>query len=153
MLLHLWTETVRFWLQLLQNQWFATHLWFPFTKTLWGIDFPHVDITCITGLQSSLVDMIQMYSRIIHTPGTKGLAILFYECWVQEIALEEYEGDQLDLDCPQNKLHPNSSPQERAGYALVKLVKISTCIRCFFAQYLNDITDEGRHPLLQFLWH
>ncbi len=135
-------ETVEFWSLLQRNQRVATYLLSVLLTLCQGIDFPHIDIACVAGLQASLVDLIQMYGRIVRSPETKGLAILFHEMWVQDIALEEY-GEVDDLDRPINKLRPNSSNRERAGYASVKLVKKQTCTRRFFAEYLNDTADAG----------
>lgn len=84
-----------------------------------------------------------MYGRIVRGLGRNGLALLFYEKWVTDIDLIEYDnGNPLDLDRPRGKLRPNSSIQEHAGFASVQMVK-SNCIRFCFSKYLNDTTDEG----------
>ena len=104
-----------------------------------------MDITCVAGLQDSLIDMIQMFGWIVRTFQAIGLAVLFYENWVNEISMDEYNnGDLHDLDRPRNKLHKNSTPWERASYSSVKLLKLATCIRASFAQYLNDTTEESK---------
>ncbi|KAJ7589324.1 hypothetical protein C8J56DRAFT_744940, partial [Mycena floridula] len=107
-----------------------------------GIDFPNVEIVCVTGLPPSLTGQIQMNGWAVHQAMMRGLAVLFYEPWVKEIELTEYEaGDPLDPDRPRKAVlgaHP--SDQERAGFISVGLVQGTDCIRRIFAMYLGDMT-------------
>ncbi|KAJ7598193.1 P-loop containing nucleoside triphosphate hydrolase protein [Mycena floridula] len=68
-----------------------------------GIDFSHVDIVCSAGLPDFLTLVIQEYGRAVRRPGTQGLAVLFYEPWVKDIELSEYDSKSVeDLDRPRN---------------------------------------------------
>ncbi|KAJ7583184.1 P-loop containing nucleoside triphosphate hydrolase protein [Mycena floridula] len=110
-----------------------------------GIDFPRVDITCVAGLRRFTVDTIQSYGRIVRRPGTKGLAVNFYEPWVSDIDLNEYDhGDLLDLDRPRSlPLRPKASVQEQSSFSAVSSVKSGVCKRKYFAEYLNDTSVES----------
>lgn len=84
-----------------------------------------------------------MYGRLVRSGLTTGLAVLFYESWVEEIDLDEFDdGKASDLDRPRNELGKHASVQKRASYSGVSLVKKSVCERRFFADYLGDKTSE-----------
>ncbi|KAJ7576555.1 P-loop containing nucleoside triphosphate hydrolase protein [Mycena floridula] len=110
-----------------------------------GIDFSHVDIVCSAGLPDFLTLVIQEYGRVVRHPGTQGLAVLFYEPWVKNIELAEYDSKSVeDLDRPRNSpLRLQASAHERVSLSAVKLTQPGTCQRQHFADYLGDTTLEA----------
>jgi hypothetical protein len=79
-----------------------------------------------------------------------GLALLFYEPWVDEISLAEYsEGDHTDIDRPRTTpLKHTSKARERASFSAVSYVQSQTCLRQFLATAMGDSTPEGMFQLV-----
>lgn len=104
---------------------------------------------CTAGLPSTIVDALQRGGRAIRTGNEDALFVIFYESWALEINPEEYnEGKYLhDPDRPRQDLRPSSQRRERAPYSSLRLVQSSTCIREYFAQYLNDTTESGKYVI------
>ncbi len=82
-----------------------------------------------------------------------GLYIIFYESWVvdpAEINMDDFDnffGE--DPDRPRTELTIKSSKRQRAGYAIVKLIRFKEiCIRVFLRDYHGDISTTGRYPRL-----
>jgi hypothetical protein len=71
------------------------------------------------------------------------LFVLFYEAWALEIKEADYTGDTSDPDRPRNDLRLASRRPERAPLSAIQLVQLRTCLRQFFASYLNDTSPEG----------
>ncbi|KDR79157.1 hypothetical protein GALMADRAFT_63303 [Galerina marginata CBS 339.88] len=108
-----------------------------------GIDFPNVKIVCTVGLPTNIVDALQRGGRAIRTGDEHALFVVFYEPWALEINLEDYLDTNRsngidDPDRPRDKLKVNSQRRERAPYSSVRLVQRPTCLRQFYAEYLND---------------
>ncbi|KAF8150858.1 P-loop containing nucleoside triphosphate hydrolase protein [Crassisporium funariophilum] len=113
-----------------------------------GIDFPNVKIVCTVGLPTNIVDALQRGGRAIRTGDEQALFVVFYEPWAFEINLEEYLNANSsnvidDPDRPRDKLKINSQRRERAPYSSVCLVQRPTCLRQFYADYLNDKLAMG----------
>ena len=71
------------------------------------------------------------------------LFVLFYEAWALEIKETDYSGDMSDPDRPRNDLRLASRRPERAPLSAIQLVQSKTCLRRFFASYLDDTLPEG----------
>lgn len=73
------------------------------------------------------------------------LFVLFYEAWALEIKETDYSsGDISDPDRPRNDLRVASRRPERAPLSAIQLIQSTTCLRQFFASYLDDTLPEGR---------
>ena len=72
------------------------------------------------------------------------LFVVFHEPWASEIDEEEF-ADGTDPDRPRADLGTNARRQERAPLSGVRLVKCRTCLRRYYADYLNDKTDSGKY--------
>ncbi|KAG6906554.1 hypothetical protein DXG01_013221 [Tephrocybe rancida] len=93
------------------------------------VDFPDVKIVCNAGLPATTVDTLQRGGHVGHQDGDKGLYVIFYEPWVDNISLDEYaHGDQNDPDRLRLCLKPNSQRKDRAPLSSLQLVKSSNCI-------------------------
>ncbi|KAH8978068.1 P-loop containing nucleoside triphosphate hydrolase protein, partial [Lactarius hatsudake] len=109
-----------------------------------GVDFPDVKIVCTAGLPASMVDVLQRGGRALRNSSEDALFVIFYEPWVREVSLEEYdEGDSCDPDRPRGQLRSSSQRRERAPFSCLKLVKSATCLRAEFASYLDDRSPSG----------
>jgi len=107
-----------------------------------------VKIVCTVGLPTNIVDALQRGGRAIRIGDEHALFVVFYEPWALEINLEDYldiNGSQNidDPDRPRDKLRVNSQRRERAPYSSVRLVQCRTCLRQFYADYLNDKSVTG----------
>jgi hypothetical protein len=71
------------------------------------------------------------------------LFVLFYEAWAHKIKETDYTGDTSDPDRPRNDLRLASRRPERAPLSAIQLVQLKTCLRHFFAIYLDDASPEG----------
>ena len=71
------------------------------------------------------------------------LFVLFYEAWALEIKETDYTGDKSDPDRPRNDLRLGSRRPERAPLSAIQLIQLKTCLRHFFALYLDDTSPEG----------
>ena len=108
----------------------------------------NVKIVCTVGLPTNIVDALQRGGRAICVGDENALFVVFYEPWALEIDLEDYlnvNGSQTidDPDKPRDKLRVNSQRRERAPYSSVRLVQCPTCLRQFYADYLNDKLVTG----------
>jgi superfamily II DNA helicase RecQ len=113
-----------------------------------GVDFPNVQIVCTAGLPSTIVDALQRAGRAIRTGNEPALFVLFHESWALEIDPDNYmEG--TDPDRPRSNLDTHSRQRDRAPLSVVRLIRCSSCLRQFFADYLNDQSTIG--TLLLFL--
>ena len=113
--------------------------------TLQGIDFPNVQIVCTVGLPTTTVDALQRGGRAFRNSTRDALFLIFYEPWVNDIALESYkDGDALDPDRPRKALKENSQRRDRAPFSSISLVKNKKCVRGHFAHYLDDKSAEGQ---------
>lgn len=85
-----------------------------------------------------------MYGRLVRSGLKTGLAVLFYEPWVEEIDLDEFaNGKADDLDRPRNELGKYASTRKRVSYSCAYLVKKAVCEWKFFsADYLGDNSSE-----------
>ena len=91
-----------------------------------------------------MVDVLQRGGRALRNSNDDALFVVFYEPWVHEVALDEYnEGDLGDPDRPRGTLKTSSQRRERAPYSCLKLVKSSSCLRAQFASYLGDMSAAG----------
>ncbi|KAF8258083.1 P-loop containing nucleoside triphosphate hydrolase protein, partial [Lactarius quietus] len=107
-----------------------------------GVDFPDVKVVCTAGLPGSMVDILQCGGCVLRNSDEDALFVVFYEPWVHDISLDEYnEGDSGDPDRPRCQLKPSSKRRERAPFSCLKLVKSATCLRAKFASYLNDTSQ------------
>lgn len=106
------------------------------------MDFPDVEIVCNAGLTNA-VEILQRSGRVGRRDGDLGLFIIFYEDWVHNISLEDFQyGEADDPDRPRSFLKPTSQVRDRISYSSVALLK-SKCLRKFFATYLNDDSPYG----------
>jgi hypothetical protein len=103
-----------------------------------------VKIVCTVGLPATIVDALQRGGRAVRRTSDDALFVIFYEAWVLDIDLADYNiGDLLDPDRPRKGLHDNSQRRDRAPYSSVKLIQGKTCLRTFFADYLGDTLPGG----------
>ncbi len=99
---------------------------------------------CTVGLPGTTVDTLQRAGRALRNSAEDALFIIFYEPWVHDISLSEYnEGDISDPDRPRGKLRSHAQRRERAPLSSLRLVKDPGCLRSEFASYLGDTSDEG----------
>ncbi|KAH8976407.1 P-loop containing nucleoside triphosphate hydrolase protein, partial [Lactarius hatsudake] len=104
-----------------------------------GVDFPDVKVVCTVGLPGSMVDVLQRGGRALRNSDEDALFVIFYEPWVHEVSLDEYnEGDLCDPDRPRGPLKSSSQRRERAPFSCLKLVKSTACLRAEFSSYLGD---------------
>ncbi|THV00107.1 P-loop containing nucleoside triphosphate hydrolase protein [Dendrothele bispora CBS 962.96] len=116
-----------------------------------GIDHPDVEIVCIAGLPSNVMDLTQRGGRAVRQISGDGLCVLFYEKWAREIDLGDYDLNledgleldsidfSLDIDRPRRlTLNIKSLPQDRASMACVLLTRRVLCMRAFFAKCMRD---------------
>ncbi|KAK7015833.1 hypothetical protein VNI00_019053 [Paramarasmius palmivorus] len=110
-----------------------------------GINHPRVDIVCSAGTQSTRALESQMYGRAVRRPGTRGLAVLFYEQWMDDISFSEFDdwpGDPLEKDNPDRPRRPftseRPSEKERVTCAAIHMTSSEQCLRAQFAGYLLD---------------
>ncbi|KAF8264318.1 P-loop containing nucleoside triphosphate hydrolase protein [Lactarius quietus] len=109
-----------------------------------GVDFPDIKIVCMAGLPGSMVDILQHGGHALRNSDEDALFVVFYEPWVHDISLDEYnEGDSGDPDQPRCQLKPSSKRHECAPFSCLKLVKSATCLCAEFALYLNDTSQLG----------
>ena len=107
------------------------------------MDFPNVKIVCTAGLPSTTVDTLQRGGRALRVSKDWALFVIFYEAWALTINENDYTGDILDPDRPRKDLRVSSRRAERAPLSGILLVQSKSCLRRFFANYLNDTLPEG----------
>ena len=111
-------------------------------------------IVCTVGLPSTTVDTLQRGGRAYRNSDKVALVVNFYDPWVDDISLDEYQsGDLMDPDRPRTVLKSTSKRRDRASYSSVKLVKckeLCLCVRKFYADYLGDRSTEGMSFLSSF---
>ncbi|THV02112.1 hypothetical protein K435DRAFT_654065, partial [Dendrothele bispora CBS 962.96] len=118
-----------------------------------GIDHPDVEIVCIAGLPSNVMDFTQRGGRAVRQISGDGLCVLFSEKWAREIDLGDSDLNledgleldsidfSLDIDRPRRlTLNIKSLPQDRASMACVLLTRRVLCMRAFFAKCMRDNT-------------
>ena len=98
---------------------------------------------CTAGLPSTIVDALQRAGRALRTSMEPALFVLFYEAWALDIKEMDYTGDVQDPDRPRHDLQLSSKRPDRAPLSAVRLIQLKTCIRQYFADYLNDKSPEG----------
>ncbi|KAF4618102.1 hypothetical protein D9613_012643 [Agrocybe pediades] len=108
-----------------------------------GVDFPNVKIVCTAGLPTTIVDGLQRAGRAARSPGQTALFVVFFDEKVLHISEREFTGDVQDPDRPRTKLTSNSDYLERAPLSGVHLVQTESCLRKFFAEYLDDKSPEA----------
>jgi hypothetical protein len=80
--------------------------------------------------------------------GSKGLFLIFYEPWALTIPLDAFNhGSSNDPDRPRAMLKPVASRKDRAPLSCVRLVQCKSCLRKFFASYLDDMARNGTWPM------
>src|SRR6266446_2858058 len=89
------------------------------------------------------VDALQRGSRALRVSKEWALFVVFFEAWALTINENEYTGDVLDPDRPRKDLRISSRRAERAPLSGIQLVQSKTCLRRFYASYLNDTSPEG----------
>jgi hypothetical protein len=76
-----------------------------------------------------MVNVLQHAGRALCNSDEDALFIVFYEPWVHDISLDEYnEGDLCDPDRPRGPLKSSSKPRERAPISCLQLVKSVNCL-------------------------
>jgi hypothetical protein len=66
------------------------------------------------------------------------------EMWALEVELTDEHDDHHDPDKPYAAiLKKNSSKKDRTGCAALRYAQSTTCLREFFAKYLDDQTCTG----------
>lgn len=106
---------------------------------LQGVDFPDVDIVVKAGLPESTAYSLQCGGRVLRWGQRTGIYVIFYEPWVEDIDLDEYEGTfPDDPDRPCTTLTVKSSKRDHAPLSAVTLIKGRMCKRQFHAHYLSD---------------
>lgn len=108
------------------------------------MDFPNVKIVCTVGLPVTVVDALQRGGRAIRVGNEHAIFVVFHETWALEVDEAEYM-DGSDPDRPRANLAQHSRAQERAPLSAVRLVQCGTCLRGFYADYLDDQSEEGLH--------
>lgn len=94
------------------------------------------------GLPASIVDALQRGGRAIRIGDEDALFVVFHEPWAREITEDEFE-EGMDPDRPRADLGANARRQERAPLSAIRLVQCRTCVRQYYAGYLNDQTESG----------
>lgn len=94
------------------------------------------------GLPKTIVDALQRGGRAIRIGNETALFVVFYESWALNIDESNYmEGTDPDRPCA--NIGQNSRVQDRAPLSAVRLVRCPTCLRGFYANYLDDRSDSG----------
>ncbi|KAG2005989.1 ATP-dependent DNA helicase RecQ [Coprinopsis cinerea AmutBmut pab1-1] len=96
-----------------------------------GVDFPNVKIVCNVGLPSTVVNLLQRGGHAIRTGNEQALFIIFYEPWVMDIDLNNYNGDDTDIHDPDRpRVHARTvgkisviDKKDCVPFILVKLVQ------------------------------
>lgn len=105
-------------------------------------------IVCQAGIPGNIVDTLQRGGRIGRRDGDRGLFVIFYEPWALLISLDEFtNGDLDDPDRPRTVLKPTSTKKERVARSSLQLIQCRSCLRYFFANYLNDLSPNGSYSL------
>jgi hypothetical protein len=118
-----------------------------------GIDHPDIEIVCIAGLPSGIMEVIQRGGRAVRQIIAHGLCVLFHEKWVSDISLSDYGLSSnatidsidfhTDLDRPRKlTLTQYSPPQDRAPLACVLLTKQMGCKRLLLSCVLRGAADS-----------
>ncbi|KAF8151358.1 P-loop containing nucleoside triphosphate hydrolase protein [Crassisporium funariophilum] len=114
-----------------------------------GVDFPNVKIVATIGLPPTIVDALQRGGRGIRVGDEHALFVVFNKSWALEIDEDEFmEG--TDPDRPRTKLGIHSRAQERAPLLAIQLVRSRTCLRKFYADYLDDHAVDALKHLHRF---
>ena len=114
------------------------------TDIIQDVNFPDVKIVCTAGLPGTMVDILQRGGCALRNSNDDALFVVFYEPWVHEVTLDEYnEGDLGDPDRPRSTLKTSSQRRERAPFSCLKLVKSISCLQANFASYLGDTSAAG----------
>ena len=105
------------------------------------------------GLPGTAVDTLQQASRALRNSKPDALFVIFYEPWVHDILLSEYDnGDQTDPDRPRGQLKLHARRHDRVPLSSLRLVKGSECIRSELARYLSDTSEEGK-PIFERVYY
>ncbi|KAJ3524442.1 hypothetical protein NMY22_g10996 [Coprinellus aureogranulatus] len=106
-----------------------------------GIDFPDVEIVCAIGCPSTITELLQRGGRPGRAPGSTGLFVTFFEPWIQEIEIEEFDTsyDANNPDRTRARLTDKSTKKDRATYSATRLAQLEdACIRQFYATEMGD---------------
>ncbi|KAG9310628.1 hypothetical protein JVU11DRAFT_9196 [Chiua virens] len=111
-----------------------------------GLDIRGVLIVIQYGICKNRTEAAQRAGRAVRDQGLRGLYLEMVEPWALNSELTSVEGDEQssDPDRPYaGTVKKTSSKQDRTGYASLRFVQSETCLREFFAKYLNDRSPEG----------
>ncbi|KAK0455321.1 P-loop containing nucleoside triphosphate hydrolase protein [Desarmillaria tabescens] len=120
-----------------------------------GIDFADVDIVGYMGIPQDECDDLQRGGRVIRRMGKIGLYVIFYEPWVLDVDIKDFDNplmDEKDPDRPRAPLKPTSNKKERAALSAIRLIQghEPVCIREFKAKYLKDDAPDALHYFAPF---
>ncbi|PBK86377.1 hypothetical protein ARMGADRAFT_1035563 [Armillaria gallica] len=104
-----------------------------------GIDFPDINIIVKAALPESMAYSLQCRGHVLRWGQRTGIYVIFYEPWVEDIDLDEYEGTFPDHpDHPCTTLMVKSLKHNCAPLSAVTLIKGRMCKCQFHAHYLSD---------------
>lgn len=91
-----------------------------------------------------MAEAVQRAGRAVRDPGLHGLYLAMLEPWALGLDLVEHDDHTSDPDRPYAGIvKKNSSKQDRTGYASLRFSQSRSCLRKFFAEYLDDQSPEG----------
>ncbi|KAF9034284.1 P-loop containing nucleoside triphosphate hydrolase protein [Panaeolus papilionaceus] len=109
-----------------------------------GVDFPNVKIVCSVGIPTTIIDALQRAGRAIRTSDDQALFVVFYDSWALSIEESEFTyGDKSNPDRPRKELKSKPNQRDRVPLSGIKLINSKTCLRRFFAEYLDDTADNA----------
>ncbi|KAF9555907.1 hypothetical protein CPC08DRAFT_642227 [Agrocybe pediades] len=111
-----------------------------------GLDISDIEVVIQYGITRDVPTTLQRGGRGGRTASVKAIFLIMYEPWVMNIELTDDPVQYTsDPDYPNGgELGKHSTKNARTGTAMVKLIQSTeTCIRKFWAEYLNDTSPAG----------
>ncbi|KAF9219319.1 hypothetical protein BS17DRAFT_717772, partial [Gyrodon lividus] len=110
-----------------------------------GLDIRGIRIVIQYGMCKNMAEMLQRAGRAARDQSLTGLFLIMAEPWAFGTSLDDKPFDRMDPDKPYaGTVKKSSSKQERTGCAALHLIQSTTCLRQFFALYLNDQSSQGK---------
>lgn len=118
-----------------------------------GLDVQGVMIVIQYGIPKNLSEALQRGGRAVRDGQLWGLYLMMIETWALEANLTDEHNDTNDPDKPYTitALKKNPSKRDRTGCAVLRYVQSKTCLREFFAKYLNDQTPTGNSNIFSLI--
>ncbi|KAF8452791.1 P-loop containing nucleoside triphosphate hydrolase protein [Boletus edulis BED1] len=109
-----------------------------------GLNIRGVLIVIQYGLCKNMAEAAQRAGRAVRDPGLHGLYLAMVEPWALGLTLAEDQQSASDPDRPYaGMVKKNASKQDRTSYASLRFAQSQTCLRKFFAEYLDDRSLEA----------